>query len=280
MNDMINNMKTNAIEINEEELRDKYFSYKSISKNELKINREIDFPFIENYDAKISVNYRRKYIDFYSKFLYETIKNNLYLYQYNQNGIISNKPFKIIDADIFISHSHSDICAVHKFANYITNKFGYTCFVDFDVWENKEKVINNIEKVLYVNHNYSLKKILQFARDNVDILLVVALTKQMQNAKNILLFSTKNYYRYVNNSKITRSPWIYYEVDCAKNILDFQEGKYIYSSELLSGYSINNLFNKSSLNNYLDWLNSCRKNGYNLNSIEAFNDYEKNYKKN
>lgn len=54
---------------------------------------------------------------------------------------IQNDWFPEINADIFISHSHSDRDLANGIAGWINQKFGLRCFIDSNVWGHADMIL-------------------------------------------------------------------------------------------------------------------------------------------
>lgn len=65
---------------------------------------------------------------------------------------IEKEFFPLIDAHIFISHSHADISEATKLANFLYSNFGLKCFIDAIFWKNVDDIINEL---LSARHNIS-----------------------------------------------------------------------------------------------------------------------------
>lgn len=57
---------------------------------------------------------------------------------------IQNDWFPEINADIFISHSHSDRDLANGIAGWINQKFGLRCFIDSNVWGHADKLLKTV----------------------------------------------------------------------------------------------------------------------------------------
>lgn len=135
---------------------------------------------------------------------------------------IQNNCFPEVDADIFISHSHNDKDLANALAGWLYEKFGLKVFIDSNVWEYSNNLLNKI------NDKYSNKQINQngeylydyrscnYASQHVNIMLSTALQKMIDKVECIILLNTDNSISVFDNHKKTinqtYSPWIYSEI--------------------------------------------------------------------
>lgn len=135
---------------------------------------------------------------------------------------IQNNCFPEVDADIFISHSHNDKDLANALAGWLSAKFGLKVFIDSNVWEYSNNLLNKI------NDKYSNKKINQngeflydyrscnYVSQHVNIMLSTALQKMIDKVECIILLNTDNsisvFDNHNNTINQTYSPWIYSEI--------------------------------------------------------------------
>lgn len=111
--------------------------------------------------------------------------------------------------DVFISHSHKDVKVLKA---YLESK-GIKCFLDYDIWEYSEKIINQI---IMARHRFSmlsdkvLDDILKVTNE-VNMLLATSLLKVIDKTNCFLLVSTENLEVDTDDGYRTNSPWIYFE---------------------------------------------------------------------
>lgn len=141
---------------------------------------------------------------------------------------LQNTWFPNIESHIFLSHSHSDEEIVKRFAGYLYSELGMKVFIDSTIWEYSN---NKLLELMYAYAHWnryeikpngnirvcSMEEVFKF-KDNVNMMLLMALTKMINDTDCFLFFNTNNstineYY----NSK-TYSPWIYYEIGISKCI--------------------------------------------------------------
>lgn len=132
--------------------------------------------------------------------------------------------FPLINADIFISHSHDDKDLAQALAGWINYTFGLKCFIDSDVWgyvdnlleELNTKYSNRRKRTTggYLYDYRSSNKVSQ----HVNIMLLVALQKMIDNTEAVFLLNTGNSIKIADgkNIDLTYSPWIYSEIVCTQ----------------------------------------------------------------
>ena len=132
--------------------------------------------------------------------------------------------FPMIEADIFISHSHIDEKLAHGIAGWLNTQFNLKCFIDSCVWNYSDDLLEMI------NSEYSDKretstggylyehKKCNTASKHVNIMLSVALQKMIDKTEVTILLNTNNAIAKYENvyDKATYSPWIYSEIICTQ----------------------------------------------------------------
>lgn len=156
-------------------------------------------------------------------------KNNLtkYIHKGTINGSeLQDDNFPIINADIFISHSHDDEGLANALAGWIHSEFGLKVFIDSNVWNYSQELLEDI------NSKYSNKRKNEdggiifdyeagnYASQHVNIMLSVALQKMIDKVECVMLLNTDNSITVFDdtNQKMnsTYSPWIYSEIVCTQ----------------------------------------------------------------
>ena len=215
---------------------------------------------------------------------YSIANNSIIISDFIRNSIVDataimKRNFPQINSDIFISYSHLDYNYVKNIAYEIEEKYELSCFIDSDVWNYYEDIIDNIMVEYKEIDDHEINKI----RDNVDIMLATSLMNIMNNSKLILLFDTGNYKKYQEGEEFTYSPWIFHELCCAKIIdINNQKDKPIikHMNESVSfKYSLDDYsFDSIIASNFLNWLDEIKRNNYRLLSDKSidllYNKYE------
>lgn len=180
-------------------------------------------------------------------------KTTEYLQKYIIDGIadgthIERDWFPQIDADIFISHSHTDEKLAQGLAGWLNHTFGLNCFIDSCVWGYSDEILEKINDAYSDRQGkptggctYDHKKC-NTASKHVNTMLTIALHKMIDKAEVTLLLNTQNSIsKYADvYQKATYSPWIYSEIVCTeivrkKTISEYRDNKilehYIEKSE-------------------------------------------------
>ena len=136
--------------------------------------------------------------------------------------------FNIIDADIFLSHSHKDIEKVKGFAGWLYDRFGLTSFIDSCVWGYCDDLLKEIDNKYCwqpksKTYNYKLRN---YTTTHVHTMLSSALTEMIDRSECVIFFNTPNSITLsdelnnVKNGKAanTLSPWIYHELSVSSMI--------------------------------------------------------------
>ncbi len=136
--------------------------------------------------------------------------------------------FSIIDADIFLSHSHKDIEKVKGFAGWLYDQFGLTSFIDSCVWGYCDDLLKEIDNMYCwqpksETYNYKLRN---YTTTHVHTMLSSALTEMIDRSECVIFFNTPNSIILsdeldkVKNGKSanTLSPWIYHELSVSSMI--------------------------------------------------------------
>lgn len=222
------------------------------------------------YDTEVIETYKENI-----NFSIEKIKKNI---KEIDGTELQNSWFPNIESHIFLSHSHSDEEIVKRFAGYLYSELGIKVFIDSTIWRdsNEEliKLMNKYAKweqykiipngdirVCYVEEVFKFK-------DNINMMLLMALTKMINNTDCFLFFNTNNStINEYHNSK-TYSPWIYYEIGISKciekikrkNIIETFSSKHKSSTEsIIMTFDLDteHLINLST-KEIIEWVNICK----------------------
>ncbi len=164
---------------------------------------------------------KKEYDDFNAK-VKRSLKNFIY-----DNGKIDGTSlkehwFNIVDADVFISHSHQDIGKVKAFAGWLKYNFNLTCFIDSCVWGYCDELLKQIDDAKCKNSNSSTYsyELRNYTTSHVHMMLSIALSEMIDNSECVIFFNTPESVSLsedlesLKKSKhsITLSPWIYHEL--------------------------------------------------------------------
>lgn len=132
--------------------------------------------------------------------------------------------FPQMEADIFISHSHTDEELAKGLAGWLYSCFGLTCFIDSCVWGYADELLE------LINDEYSDKKDkpsggcvydhkkCNTASKHVNTMLTIALHKMIDKAEITILLNTNSSIKRYKDvyQQSTYSPWIYSEIVCTE----------------------------------------------------------------
>jgi len=194
-------------------------------------------------------------------------------------GDLAKDWFPEVNADIFISHSHSDKEEVYRLVGLLKKCFNLNCFVDSLVWEYANDLLRQIDETycLMPGNQYFDYNKRNYSTSAVHMMLSLALAKMIAKTKCVFFYNTPQ--SIIHESAVkkpdTTSPWIYNEIVIA-NMLEqaFRAGQEsVMSQEVFSNgrllekslsitYPID-LSNSITINNDLfkTWLNCCSERG-------------------
>lgn len=136
-----------------------------------------------------------------------------------QNGKIDGSKmqanwFPQIEADIFISHSHTDEGLAIALSEWLHSKFGLSVFIDSCVWGYADRLLKLIDDEYCLNQGgqtYSYTK-RNYSTSHVHMMLSTALTMMIDKAECVLFLNTPNSITPYDVVSKTKSPWIYSEI--------------------------------------------------------------------
>jgi hypothetical protein len=128
--------------------------------------------------------------------------------------------FPLIDAEVFISHSHRDERLAISLAGWLNDCFGITTFIDSMIWGYSNDLLKEIDKKYCegpVPNSYSYE-LRNNSTSHVHIMLATALTKMIDKTECFFFIKTSNSIttKKAINEAETYSPWIYSEVEMAR----------------------------------------------------------------
>lgn len=157
------------------------------------------------------------------KYVWEIVndESNLQL----DGDLIKKDWFPDMNADIFLSHSHIDLCTARRI-KALLEYFGIKVFVDSTVWRYADDLLLDIDKnYSKINgRRYDYKKRNQTTAA-VHLMLSTALTQVMDRAEAVFFLNTRNstiksYLGDDDNEAVIASPWIYHEIMMTKYLRD------------------------------------------------------------
>lgn len=123
--------------------------------------------------------------------------------------------FPIVDADVFISHSHADIDTINALVGWLHEEFKVSVFVDSYIWNYCNDLLREIDEK-YCKHSngesfdYDKRN---FSTTHVHMMLANALNKMIDKTECVIFLETDNSLSVKNDiEKGTSSAWIYSEL--------------------------------------------------------------------
>lgn len=119
--------------------------------------------------------------------------------------------FPEIKADIFISHSHADMGIVNGFAEWLEENFGLKVFIDSKVWKYADAIIYSLCRKYDIDY--------LGAAPHVYNMLTAALHNMIDATESVFFIESEHSVPYRNGmDRLTRSPWIYSEMECVRTV--------------------------------------------------------------
>jgi hypothetical protein len=174
-----------------------------------------DYDFADSFHKKGLVRFTQH------KKEIEKVLDNFALYDDVLNGsAIQENWFPQIEADIFISHSHSDDRTAIIFSEILRNYFGLTSFIDSCVWGYSTDLLELIDNRYcrnYGENSYDYAK-RNLSTSHVHMMLSTALMMMIDNCECVFFLDTPNSVSTEDVIKRTQSPWIYSEINISRLI--------------------------------------------------------------
>lgn len=150
--------------------------------------------------------------------------------------------FPIINADVFISHSHKDENLAISLAAWLYEQFGLNSFIDSTVWGYSNDLLRSLDEKYCYNKNtktFSYEK-RNITTSHVHMMLTTALSNMIDKSECLFFLNTPNSItvdkEIIDNEDYTFSPWLYGELSTAMIVekrhprLDFELRKSLYES--------------------------------------------------
>lgn len=128
--------------------------------------------------------------------------------------------FPQIDADIFISHSHSDERLAKVFAGWLHDCFKLDSFIDSGIWGYAETLLKIIDNAYCLNENkltYDYDK-RNRTTSHVHMMLATAISMMIDKTECLFFLNTPKSIMPIESITKTESPWLYYEIGVSQII--------------------------------------------------------------
>jgi len=122
--------------------------------------------------------------------------------------------FPMINADVFISHSHKDRKRAIALAGWLYDSFKLKVFIDSCVWGYADDLLKLIDNThcydpITETYNYKLRN---YSTSHVHLMLTTALNMMIDNSECVFFLNTPNSITTTDIINKTESPWIYAEL--------------------------------------------------------------------
>lgn len=136
--------------------------------------------------------------------------------------------FPQVEADIFISHSHTDRQRAIAFAGWLQEAFGLKVFVDSCIWGFADDLLRLIDSRFCSNPDgktFNYEKRNQ-STSHVHMMLSTALSMMIDKTECLFFLNTPNSIQTVDTINKTKSPWIYNEIAISQIVRKKQLSEY------------------------------------------------------
>lgn len=199
------------------------FSFNSMKDNNSYISMSQYFKILQIQSEEYYINLYDKVIEEYKK----EIDKNINIIRNDKKYInatdLQNTWFPSVSSHIFLSHSHADENIAKLIAGYLYDKLKLRVFIDSTIWQYaNDKLLELIEYNVNWKYPYpnlkvcSINDVFRF-KDNINIMLLMALTKMIDMTDCFIFLNTDNSTDIYNNNQ-TYSPYIYYELGISRYI--------------------------------------------------------------
>jgi len=122
--------------------------------------------------------------------------------------------FPDIDANVFISFSHTDLTLVKGLAQWLAKEMKLKPFVDSTVWGYSNHLLRQIdEEFCYDSEKGTFRyEDRNFSTGHVHMMLAVALSKMIDATECVIFLNTPNSISSRESINRTASPWIFFEM--------------------------------------------------------------------
>lgn len=130
--------------------------------------------------------------------------------------------FPLVESDIFISHSHSDIEVIYELVGFLNIEYGIKAFIDSAVWGYADELLKMIDDKHCKNnnsntYNYERRNV---TTSNVYLMLLNSLHNMIDNIECVIFIETPNSVKKITElfEDSTYSPWIFSELNIVEKI--------------------------------------------------------------
>lgn len=189
------------------------------------------YQYVNNLEVYLGEQLKHYYeigLKFYNsqKQQIEDSLNDFYINEDTLNGRdMKDRWFPIVEADVFLSHSHKDEKTIIALAGFLYEVFHIKSFIDSSVWGYANDLLKKIDE----NHcqstgpgQYDYDK-RNYSTSHVHLMLNTALLEMLDATECVIFVETPNTIQSVAETvkKGTYSPWIYSEL----NLINFLRTK-------------------------------------------------------
>ncbi|MBW5398455.1 hypothetical protein E6A47_00115 [Brachyspira pilosicoli] len=245
---------------------------------------------MNKYIERLQIQSEEDYINLYDEVIEEykkEIDTKINIIRNNKKDInatdLQNTWFPSVSSHIFLSHSHADENIAKLIAGYLYDKLKLRVFIDSTIWQYaNDKLLELIEynvnwKYLYTDLKVcSIDDVFRF-KDNINIMLLMALTKMIDITDCFIFLNTKNSTNMYNDNQ-TYSPYIYYELGISRYIRKVKRIGRFYKQFSRSTEEMKMIFDLSTdhlidldMNSFIAWSNIKKK------DFNALEDLYKRY---
>jgi hypothetical protein len=127
---------------------------------------------------------------------------------------LSEHWFPQVNANVFISHSHTDLDNATNLAGFLKEEFNLDSFLDWSVWGHADALLRHIDDEYCWNptsKTYSYRK-RNGSTSHAHMMLSTALGKMLDKVECVIFLNTPNSITSEDAVSKTKSPWLYFEL--------------------------------------------------------------------
>lgn len=133
---------------------------------------------------------------------------------------ITQSWFPVIDADIFISHSHQDERMAKVLSGWLYDSFKLKAFIDSCIWGYSDTLLKIIDNVYCLNDDkktYDYNK-RNYTTNHVHMMLASAISMMLDKTECLFFLNSPKSIVPIESITKTESPWLYYEIGISQII--------------------------------------------------------------